>query len=279
MQTFLADTTAGAADTAADVDTTPAGSSDVPARAGDQGEAASSTSTSPPSTPAAQTATSDSLATVDDDLAGIYEVEQLLPELAKLLHQSTSQLLDLPTRSWPQMRTIGFIYHHGPCPLRDVAAGAGVSVAAASEMVERLVEEGIVQREPHPTDRRQVLLSLTARALEVGDNVHRLRFAQVTHALHAMDAPDRPALLQALRVMVAALRRDPQEVLDWFEQQGLSIPPPPRKLAANLAASAVSAGAATGKGKRRTTTAATAAAEPTLDDSSAPAAPPVPDSG
>ncbi len=177
---------------------------------------------------------------LDADVAAIYEVERLLPEMAKLLHHSVSQLLDLPARSWPQMRTIGFIYHHSPCPLRDVAAGVGVSVASASEMIERLVEEGIVQREPHPTDRRQVLLSLTERAIEVGENVHRLRFAQVTHALHALDAPSRPALLQSLRVLVDALRRDPQEVLDWVAEQGITIPSPPQRGCAGAATAAPS---------------------------------------
>lgn len=167
--------------------------------------------------------------TLGDEIAAIYEIERLLPEIGKLLHHSVSQLLDLPARSWPQMRTIGFIYHHGPCPLRAVAAGVGVSVASASEMVERLVDEGIVQREPHPSDRRQVLLSLTPRAIEVGEHIHRLRFAQVTHALHAENAPAYPALLQSLRVLVDALRRDPQEVLDWVAQEGITIPSPPQR--------------------------------------------------
>lgn len=169
----------------------------------------------------------------------VYEVEQLLPEMAKLLQQSAAQHLDLPQRSWPQMRTLGYIYHHAPCPLRAVAEGVGVSVASASEMVDRLVEEGVVQREPDPSDRRRVLLTLTEHALAVGDAMHRLRYAQITHAMHALDADDRPALVRALRAMVAALRCDPQELLDWIEQSGITIPPmPPRRPGCGVAASA-----------------------------------------
>nr|ADN15558.1 transcriptional regulator, MarR family [Gloeothece verrucosa PCC 7822] len=61
----------------------------------------------------------------------------------------------------PQFRVLAFLKRHPDCSLSAVAEHLGVSRPTASAMVERLVQQGFVNRSEHPQERRQVELKLT----------------------------------------------------------------------------------------------------------------------
>jgi DNA-binding MarR family transcriptional regulator len=63
--------------------------------------------------------------------------------------------------STPQINALMFIYHAGECQVSDVAALSDVSNAAASQLVERLVEQGLVERQEDPQNRRTKILRLS----------------------------------------------------------------------------------------------------------------------
>jgi DNA-binding MarR family transcriptional regulator len=68
--------------------------------------------------------------------------------------------------SCAQFRTLMMLREIGPCTLKALAEALGISPASASEMIERLVESGFVQRRPDPHDRRCVQVALTPRAID-----------------------------------------------------------------------------------------------------------------
>jgi DNA-binding MarR family transcriptional regulator len=70
-----------------------------------------------------------------------------------------------PPVSVPQFRALVFLKRNGGACLSDVARHLGVSMATASAMIERLVRQGLVEREPLPQERRRVALNLTETAL------------------------------------------------------------------------------------------------------------------
>jgi DNA-binding MarR family transcriptional regulator len=58
--------------------------------------------------------------------------------------------------------------------VQDIAEGLGTTVGAASKLTDRLVADGMVERMPHPTDRRSSIVYLTAAgtaALEESETV------------------------------------------------------------------------------------------------------------
>lgn len=65
--------------------------------------------------------------------------------------------------SIPQTHALMYVYHSGGCQLSDVGALAGTSKAAASQLVERLVQQGLLERSEDPTDRRAKLVQLTPK--------------------------------------------------------------------------------------------------------------------
>lgn len=68
--------------------------------------------------------------------------------------------------SMHQFNTVLMVQRHGPLTITGLAGLLGVSPPSASNMVERLVEKGILLREPSPEDRRKVLISVSPEMVE-----------------------------------------------------------------------------------------------------------------
>lgn len=63
--------------------------------------------------------------------------------------------------SVPQFRTLVYVGRHPGTDLSSVAEHLGASLPAASEMVSRLVRDGIVTRTQDPASRRRIRLALS----------------------------------------------------------------------------------------------------------------------
>lgn len=81
-----------------------------------------------------------------------------------------------------------FVLRHGPIRASELAAAMSADTSTTSRHVARLVEDGLVRREPDPDDGRACLLELTGEGIErVGELSARRR--QVIGSLVA-DWPD-----------------------------------------------------------------------------------------
>ena len=69
--------------------------------------------------------------------------------------------------SMPQFSTLMRLYYHGGCGISEISAHLDVTAPAASQMVDRLVQTGLLERVEDPNDRRakQVTLSAKGRGL------------------------------------------------------------------------------------------------------------------
>jgi DNA-binding MarR family transcriptional regulator len=65
--------------------------------------------------------------------------------------------------STPQIHALMYLYHVGQCQVSDIGALADVSNAAASQLVERLVQHGLVERQEDPANRRTKILRLSEK--------------------------------------------------------------------------------------------------------------------
>ncbi len=69
--------------------------------------------------------------------------------------------------SRPQIHALLHIYHAGECHVSEIGALSDSSPAAASQLVERLVQQGLVERTEDPSNRRIKRLRLTAKSLKL----------------------------------------------------------------------------------------------------------------
>jgi DNA-binding MarR family transcriptional regulator len=65
-----------------------------------------------------------------------------------------------------QLHAVKVAHEQGPLTVSELATALGVSPPSASTMVDRLVEKGLLSREPSRKDRRKVLVSVSPEALK-----------------------------------------------------------------------------------------------------------------
>ncbi len=117
--------------------------------------------------------------------------------LTRVLHQWTEifmrrsfrdfkRFMDEAGLSPAQAAALMRLYHGQACGVSDLAGHLGFTRPAASQMIERLVQQGLLTRAEDPRDRRvkQVALSSKGRALvEAGISARRQWLEQLTGSL------------------------------------------------------------------------------------------------
>ena len=106
--------------------------------------------------------------------------------------------------NFAQYGTLMRLYHHGDCGVSALSKPFGISIPAASQLVEKLVQEGYVERTESPNDRRVKQLALTSRGRALVRDSMDARL-DWTRALSAALAPERrDSIAQALAELIAA---------------------------------------------------------------------------
>ncbi|MET9057590.1 MULTISPECIES: MarR family winged helix-turn-helix transcriptional regulator [Streptomyces] len=93
-----------------------------------------------------------------------------------------------------------------PLRMRDLSELTGVAARTTTSIVDSLERDGLVERLPHPTDRRAFLLRLTEEGLRChreAEEVDRRALAEATAALDADDRAQLRALLARIRAATA----------------------------------------------------------------------------
>lgn len=63
--------------------------------------------------------------------------------------------------SMPQFSILMQLQHRGPCGMSEISERFDITAAAASQLVDKLVQAGYIERAEDPNDRRAKLLRLT----------------------------------------------------------------------------------------------------------------------
>jgi DNA-binding MarR family transcriptional regulator len=125
-------------------------------------------------------------ATTETDVTA--RLARLLPELAVALYDSAPHHgearrdLEAGRLTGRQMEAVLFLAHRGAVTMGEFSAGLEISRAAASELVTRLLEKGVVRREADDADRRVVRVRLAGAAEAMADHaleLWRARLASV----------------------------------------------------------------------------------------------------
>lgn len=104
----------------------------------------------------------------------------------------------------PQFRLLVLLDRLGETKLVTLADRLGVNSSTALRMVDRLVDGGYVSRRVNPDSRREVLLQLTKRGLQIVEEVIARRREQIAAIVSLLSPGDRTGLVRALRAFTAA---------------------------------------------------------------------------
>ncbi len=100
-----------------------------------------------------------------------------------------------------QLAALATLERHGPLTPGELAAQERVQPPSMTRVVASLHEAGLVQRRPHPTDGRQVLLDVAPPAIALLREDRRRREAWLAQRLRELDDDDRAVLARAAAVL------------------------------------------------------------------------------
>lgn len=143
--------------------------------------------------------------------AGLRELVQLLPDLAVTLYEAAPKGCHekMPTAlSGRQMRAVIQLAHRPGMTMGELAEGVGISPAAATELVARLEDKGIVRREHGTDDRRLVLVRLNQTAERLADQLLSTWARNMERALAEFPEIDANTLTRFLRALMQICREE-----------------------------------------------------------------------
>jgi DNA-binding MarR family transcriptional regulator len=97
---------------------------------------------------------------------------QLL-ELVVVLNDDMTKGLARDGLTGPRANVLWELLQHGPSTQAVLAQAMRVSARNMTGLVDGLVATGFVTREPHPTDRRAILVSFTKQGAEAAEGLRR----------------------------------------------------------------------------------------------------------
>jgi DNA-binding MarR family transcriptional regulator len=104
----------------------------------------------------------------------------------------------------PQMATLSILHERGPMTLSELAAASGISLSAASQLIDRMVKRGLVSREDDPANRRRSQLTATSRSKTLLERISKARRSHFESALDELPSDLRRELSRVLERVLKA---------------------------------------------------------------------------
>ncbi|MDN5570831.1 MAG: MarR family transcriptional regulator, partial [Propionibacteriaceae bacterium] len=126
------------------------------------------------------------------------EVDALRIAVSRLARRLRNEGSGSESLSATGIAVLARLRREGPQTLQGLASAERIRPPSMTRIVDRLVELGHVTREPHPDDRRAVLVALASPGEEFLADTVRQRSSWLAERLGRLDAPDRDAIAAAL---------------------------------------------------------------------------------
>jgi len=122
-----------------------------------------------------------------------------------LMRYSMRNILRYARESGLSMSHLGAIFHiHriGSCGVTEIGEHLGVTSAAASQMLDRLVQQGLVLRAEDAVDRRVKRIELTEKGQQILEEGIRTRQSLLDDLASAFTEDERETITFALKILI-----------------------------------------------------------------------------
>ena len=138
---------------------------------------------------------------MDDDL--VERGLELYRAAARALHEIGAPAWHQVELSVAQLKALFVLVDGGPTPIGGVAARLSIGLPAASSLVDRLVDHGLVERREDRLDRRRTLAEPTAAGEALAQRLRHGSREALRGWLERMERDDLEALNQGLAAMLS----------------------------------------------------------------------------
>jgi DNA-binding MarR family transcriptional regulator len=137
---------------------------------------------------------------VEEVLNGFSDVMSLL-----MIDHYQKQISELEL-TLPQAQVLR-VLRHGPVPTGQLASELRISAPAITQLTDRLIRKGLIERRAAADDRRCVIVALSERGARLVNQFRKRRCDIFRHALADLSEADRKQVIEVLRRVVAALEK------------------------------------------------------------------------
>jgi DNA-binding MarR family transcriptional regulator len=146
-------------------------------------------------------------AATGEDMERIEKIAVLYPRLMRVMGRLRTTLHEGMDLTYNQFKMLLTINDRGSCPLTALAAELQIAMSSASEMVEKLVNLGLVRRTADAESRRRVVIQTTAAGEALIVELQRGIVDNYRILLGRLEEADQDRLIKALETLVGILEK------------------------------------------------------------------------
>lgn len=117
------------------------------------------------------------------------------------------RFMDRSGLSPSQIHTLMLLHHEGVCGVSHISDHIGITSAASSQMVDRLVQQGLLERSEDPDDRRSKKIRLTPQGLALVEEGFKARLNWMLELTHTLSPDQLESTINALLLLTQAARK------------------------------------------------------------------------
>jgi DNA-binding MarR family transcriptional regulator len=135
------------------------------------------------------------------------KIRQLVDVITTRTMRERSQYVKATGLSMPQFGILMYLYHSSNCGISHLGEYMDISAPAASQLVDRLVQHGLVERTEDPNDRRAKQLALTPKGRELIETGLTARTRWVDELAASLTPDDYAGIASTLDLLTEAVRK------------------------------------------------------------------------
>ncbi len=123
-------------------------------------------------------------------------------------------------RSHPAVKELTFTQlrillaiENGKDQVGKLARSANVSQPAMSKIVDHLIKLSFIRRDPHPADRRQIILQLTPKGIAMTMRIRLKAAEKYVESIKNLSLVDRRKLLDGIAVIFKVIKKTKKDIL------------------------------------------------------------------
>ena len=135
----------------------------------------------------------------------VSQIADAIPEVMRRLFGRRVVPKGMRELTLPQLRALKTIALRSDCTMGELAKRLNISLGAATGLVDRLIQHGLVRRDADPQDRRVVRVRLTDTGRRAHEAAVRETRRRIRAALQSLSAGERAQVAAALALLRKAL--------------------------------------------------------------------------
>ena len=108
--------------------------------------------------------------------------------------------------SMPQFGILMQLHYRGNCGISDISERFDITTPAASQLVEKVAQSGLIERSEDPSDRRVKHITLSPKGKAMVEKGTRERYRWVDELVTRLNAAEREKVAEALGILNRAAK-------------------------------------------------------------------------